>query len=493
MAQRLLSLDIRAEVVCAVMLSRSKKPPTVVGCGISVPVGDNIVQALEEVLQQVKYNGEPCRVSFGAEHFYFRNLTFPFSDKRKIDKILTIELEDQVLVDMDKVIADSLVTGQKEDSAAVVAAMVDRSFLRQRLDELAALGIDPNIVAVSSVQTALQLSRNKKEKDFVLLDVGCQRFTMFVMAAGQMRLVRTMVFDDGNGANYTIDKNSQQISARRPNRIAETFKTMGKDINHTLFALEDAKFDLPIYLTGALAGVKDSRQHLKKNLGRRVIHCDLAGINVEIGPGSGLWRVDLMTAPLALGLRASKKQSGFNFRKDEFAKKANLSKYRKLAPQIGVSIAVVLVLTIGYLWNDYYNRKNQLQALEQQSREIFSQTLPEVSRIVDPVQQLTVKVRELKQGALGDNVLERDIRVLDMLAELSTQIPETLQVQIVRMVVDDQGLLLRGLTDNFNSVDGLKRVLEKSAYFSVVTINSANLATRGTGVRFELKLELNRG
>lgn len=493
MAQRLLSLDIRAEVVCAVMLARSKKTPMVVSCGISVPVGDNALQALEEVLQQVKYNGEPCRVSFGAEHFYFRNLTFPFGDKRKIDKILAIELEDQVLVNMDDVIADSLVTGQKEDSAAVVAAMVDRSFLRRRLAELAALGIDPNIVAVSSVQTALQLARNKKEKDFVLLDVGCRRFTMFVMAAGRMRLVRTMVFADGRDANFTIDRNSQQVSARRPDRIAETYKTMGKDINHTLFALEDAKFDLPIYLTGALAGVKESTQQLKKNLGRRVILCDQAGIDIEIGPGSGLWRADLMTAPLALGIRASKKQSGFNFRKEEFAKKPSLGKYRKLAPQVGISLAVVLVLAIAYLWNDYHTRKNQLQTLEHQSREIFSETLPEVSRIVDPVQQLTVKIRELKKGALGDNVLERDVRVLDMLAELSEKIPETLQVQIVRMVVDDQGLLVRGLTDNFNSVDGLKKVLEKSDYFSSVTINSANLASRGTGVRFELKLELNRG
>ena len=493
MAQRLLSLDIRAEVVCAVMLSPSRKPPMVVNCAISVPEGNNILQALESVLQQVKYSGEPCRVSFGAEHFYFRNLTFPFGDKRKIDKILTIELQDQVLVNMDEVVADSLVTGQNDDGAAVVAAMVDRSFLRQRLDELATLGVDPHIVAVSSIQTAMQLARNKKEEDFVLLDAGCRRLTMFVMAAGQMRLVRTMVFDDGKGANFTIDRNSQQISARRPDRIAETFKIMGKDINHTLFALEDAKFDLPIYLTGALAGVQENSDHLKKVLGRRVILGDLAGIDVEIGPGSGLWRADLMAAPLALGLRSPKKQSGFNFRKDEFVKKHNLSKYRKLAPQVGISLAVLLVVAIVYLWQDYHTRKNQLQALEQQSREIFSATLPEVNRIVNPVQQLTVKVRELKQGALGDNVLEREIRVLDMLAELSARIPESLQVQSVRMVVDDQGLLLRGLTDNFNSVDGLKRVLEKSAYFSGVTINSANLATRGTGVRFELRLELNRG
>lgn len=493
MAQRLLSLDIRAEVICAVMLVPGRKPPMVLNCAISVPEGSNTFPALESVLQQVKYNGEPCRVSFGAEHFYFRNLSFPFDDKRKIDKILTSELQDQVLVNMDEVITDSLVSSEKDGGASVVAAMVDRAFLRQRLDELARLGIDPNIVAVSSIQAALQLARNKKEGDFVLLDASCRRLTMFVMAAGRMRLVRTLVFDDGQGANFTIDKNSQQVSARRPDKIGDTLKIMGKEINHTLFALEDAKFDLPIYLSGPLAGVKDSLELLKKVLGRRVLLCDLAGIDVEIGPGSGLWRADLMTAPLALGLRSTKKQSGFNFRKEQFAKKHNLDKYRKLAPQLGMTLGVMLIVATVFLWYDFQSRESQLQAMERQSRELFSQTLPEVSRIVDPVQQLTVRVRDLQEGALGKNVNERDIRVVDMMAELSARIPASIQVQIVRLVVDDEGLLMRGMTDNFNSVDGLKRVLEKSAYFSEVTINSANLATRGTGVRFELKLELNRG
>ena len=36
-------------------------------------------------------------------------------------------------------------------------------------------------------------------------------------------------------------------------------------------------------------------------------------------------------------------------------------------------------------------------------------------------------------------------------------------------------------------------MLDKSGYFSNVTINSANLATKVSGVRFELKLDLNKG
>jgi general secretion pathway protein L len=493
MAKKLLSIDIREDYICAVMLAVSGKTSTVVGCGISVLDGNSFTQAVEAVLQQVKFKGEPCRVSFGAENFFFRNLTFPFTDKRKIDKILPIELEDQVLVEMDEVIADSLVTGEKGSTAAVVAAMIDRNFLRQRLDELAKLNIDPVIVAVSGVQTALQLAKKRIEKDFVLLDIGCRRITMFVMAAGKMRLVRTMVFDDGGGANFTIDRNSQLVSARRPGMAAETFKTMCKDINHTLFALEDAKFDLPIFLTGALTFVQDSTQHLKKNLGRRVTPCDLSGMSVEIGKGSGLWRADVMTSPLTLAIRSRKSLSGFNFRKNEFAKRPSFSRYRHLVPRVGVPVLICFLLGIGYLWNDYSQRERKLALLESESQEIFAATLPGVKRTKAPVDQLKIEVRELKKGLLGDAGLESDIKVIDMLAELSSLIPESIQVHVARMVVDRQNILLRGLTDNFNSVDGLKKVLEKSDYFRSVTINSANLATKVSGVRFELKLELNKG
>lgn len=493
MAKKILSIDLREEYICAVMLSVSSKKSTVLGCAIATTESRSFSRGVEDLLQQLKYNGEPCRISFGAENFFFRNLTFPFSDKRKIDKILPIELEDQVLIDMDDVIVDSLVTGEKGSSAAVVVAMMDRKVLRQRLKELMHLGVDPAIIAVSGVQTALQLAQIRREKDFVLLDVGCRRVTIFVMTSGRMRLVRTMVFDDGSRANFSIDRNSQAVSARKPAMVAETFKYMGKEINHTLFAVEDAKFDLPVFVTGALSQVKDSIIYLRKNLGRKITPCDLAGVVADIGPGSGLWRADLLTAPLALGVRSSKSQSGFNFRKDEFARKTSLKKYRHLLPRIGIPVATALLLLVGYLWADYYQRSRELATLEQEGRKIFTETLPNVTRIVDPVQQLKVEIRELKKGILGEAGLQSDVKIIDMLAEISARVPESMQVNVVRMVVDRQTILLRGLTDNFNSVDGLKKMLEKSDYFSSVTINSANLATRSTGVRFELKLDLNRG
>jgi Tfp pilus assembly protein PilN len=138
-------------------------------------------------------------------------------------------------------------------------------------------------------------------------------------------------------------------------------------------------------------------------------------------------------------------------------------------------------------------KEKRLQSLKKQGEQIFTATLPEVTRIIDPVQQLKVEIREMKKGMLGDAKLASDLKLLDLMAEISVRIPESINVHVIRMVADGNSILLRGLTDNFNSVDSLKKVLEESNYFNIVTINSANVASQSTDIRFELRLELNRG
>ncbi|MEE4242842.1 MAG: PilN domain-containing protein [Desulfopila sp.] len=494
MAQKLISIDIRDDVICGLMLVIAGKSVTVSKCGLSVPSGkESLVELVAEVLHHVEYTDEACRISLGAENFFFRNLSFPFHDKRKIDKILPIELEDTSIVDMEDVLVDSLVTGRKEGQSSVVAAMINRDFLAGRLDELASLGLDPEIVAISNVQTALQLSRQREDSSFVLLDAGCRRVTIYVMVEGRMRLVRTMVFDDGSKANFRIDKNSQQVSAERPGKIEETIAAMCAGIRHTLFVLSDLDPGLPLYLTGALADVPNSREILEEALGTAVLPLDLVQSSIKVGDGCGLWRADLMSGALALGIRSGRNQAGFNFRKDEFSRRISFERYRRLIPRLGIPVLLCIVIAMAYLWNDYTVREKKLLSLKERGNAIFAETLPEVQRIVDPVQQLKVEIREIRQGMLGDAVLQSDIKILDILAEISVYIPPSINVHVVRLVADRNGILIRGLTDNFNSVDGLKKALENSSYFATVTINSANLAARGTGIRFEIRLELNRG
>ncbi len=57
------------------------------------------------------------------------------------------------------------------------------------------------------------------------------------------------------------------------------------------------------------------------------------------------------------------------------------------------------------------------------------------------------------------------------------------------MVVDQDGVQIRGTTDTFNTVDSIKKGLESSEMYRDVVIASANLDQSGKGVRFEIKMD----
>lgn len=127
--------------------------------------------------------------------------------------------------------------------------------------------------------------------------------------------------------------------------------------------------------------------------------------------------------------------------------------------------------------------------LDQRITEVFKQTFPDVKRIVDPVQQMKVKVNEAKTSAISAPGTNVDKRVLGLLEDISQRVPKQLDVQVSQMVIDQETVRISGKTDTFNTVDNMKSGLESSEYFSAVAINTANLDRTGKQVQFEIKLQ----
>ena len=99
---------------------------------------------------------------------------------------------------------------------------------------------------------------------------------------------------------------------------------------------------------------------------------------------------------------------------------------------------------------------------------------------------MKIKINELNkssQSGSGSN-----IRVLDILREISESLSKSLDVHVSRMVVDNETVRISGKTDTFNTVDSIKGRLEPSSLFGAVTISSANLDRTGKQVQFEIKL-----
>jgi general secretion pathway protein L len=59
---------------------------------------------------------------------------------------------------------------------------------------------------------------------------------------------------------------------------------------------------------------------------------------------------------------------------------------------------------------------------------------------------------------------------LEILNEISNRVPADLEIQVDRMVVDQEGVQIRGKTDTFNTVDSIKKGLESSDMYRDVII-----------------------
>lgn len=494
MAENIFSLDIQDDLITGVVLKTGAQATSVVGYGAAVINERPLEEVVSEVKELAGVTDEACRVSLSAHNFFFRQLTLPFSEKKKIDKILPFELEETAPHPIDTLIIDGIPAKERENESDIIAAMMDREHLVEVLAMLQSLEIDPEIITVSGIQTAARVAGTfDDDKDFVVIDIGLQRCTVIICKEGKVCLVRSIAFDSKGLSEYHYEDSWKSPVAKNPGSAARTFAELSNSVKITCFLAQEMPEDSPVFLCGPVGVTSEAQEYLAEYFEGEVKVCgleQLPSINFGLELESE-WVPGLMDSALATGLRPLKAQRGFNFRKDEFAKKGSFKEYKHLLSKAVIPLVVLPILALGFLIYDTAGKKRKVTELDTQIRAVFSETLPGVDPQTMPVAILQGRINDEKQRTASDKSGGGAEKVLDVLAEISGRIPDTLQVKVTRLVVEKGDLRIKGNTDNFNTVDNIKKVLEQSPYFSSVTISSATLAPKGGEIRFEFKVQLN--
>jgi len=132
----------------------------------------------------------------------------------------------------------------------------------------------------------------------------------------------------------------------------------------------------------------------------------------------------------------------------------------------------------------------KINHLNHQITDIFKTTFPKVTKIVDPLQQMKVKIKEAKKSALFPSETTKYIRSIDVLNEMSKRIPGKVEVDFTRLVISHENVVVSGITDTFNSADEIKRRIEESELFQKAMITSTTKEKSGNRIRFKLKVIL---
>ena len=497
MPGKILGIDIDSDSVTAVLVEGGLRGYSITGCGRAMIEEDRGLDGgLAALSEQVDLKADTSICSIPAEQISYRNLQMPFRDRKRIRQALVFEVETMVPFPIEDLIVDFTVVDQL-DKNEILAASIRRSHLSDYLDNLQGNGVDPSLLDIRGVPLALWLLKRDDIPDRgLLLEIGRTRNTMVLFLNRRISLIRTFPFSDGTFAQAISKEHAEGIEGTLTDeKIESLFSSFCRDVRHTIHTFGGWRKGVVeperAFITGEGSLCPGAELILEKALQMPIERINVArDANVAMDEDiARAWDPATMDNALALALRDSKQGMGFNFRRGEFEVKKRYLGLRKLMRNVAIFSAIILSLLLADLGTEYYFLKKRYMILDNQISEIFRQTLPEVTRIVDPVQQMRAKISEIQSSASSLPGIGREEKVLDLLRDISLRVSGSLDVKVLSMVVDPETVQIKGETDTFNTVDSIKKGLEPSQYFSEVTISSANLDRSGKRVQFEMKLK----
>ncbi len=484
MSRKILGLDIRHDAVSAVILRTGIKG-TAVEAHVHVPISNHIYMetvlaaSLETIVEKIDISGSVCVASFPADEISYRNIQVPFKGRKKIKKILSYELEPTIPFSIDDLIIDFYILELPDiiNRHNIVAAAVEKSRLEAYLETLAGFNIEPEIVTVGGYPAALCAAGLVNiNENWLFIDIDNNKSTLFAILSRNVCLIRSFPLrsDDSSSKMESLCTNIQRTLSPLEEIIGLDFKPEGAFI--TGCGLDDFGFD----------------QDMEQSLGFPVKRADLVRDTdiIKDHVDSQLWNSHQMDNSFSLALMEIEGTNGLNFRKGPFAPKKFWEEHKRNLIKTGILAGLVLAIAFFNVVLDSYFMGKNLTRLNNQITGVFTSTFPDVKKIVDPLQQMRIKIQEARKNALLPGVTDKNIRAIDILNNISKLISKNINVDFTRLVIGAESTVISGDTDTFNSVDSIKNSLEKSDLFKKIIISSANTNKSDNRVRFKLKINL---
>ncbi|MBF0467512.1 MAG: PilN domain-containing protein [Desulfamplus sp.] len=221
-------------------------------------------------------------------------------------------------------------------------------------------------------------------------------------------------------------------------------------------------------------------------------HVDI-GMSVDLSANSNNYLFNATASALFCVTR----KNCVNFCQGIYARASFFHEFKDKLAVLAIFASIFLVALFSYIQYDIFLLQKQVSTLDNEIVKNFKKIFPEIKTVVEPLMQMQVKVREAEKtsgftAGKKDAFAPFNIRVVDILYELSSRIPENVDLDVTRFLINEGRVVMGGSTDNFNTVDKMKTMIEKYDRFKSVTINSATADKNGNRVMFNFIIELNQ-
>lgn len=481
MSRQILAIDIRNNTLAAVLLNTGLKSSAIEACAF-VPFDSDLEEherwgtALDMLKEKMNLSDFNTVVTLPADKAIYRSIQIPFKDDKKIRQVLPFELEPTLPWSIEELVIDYQ-RSPNPDQNGLLAVALNRNVLQSVLDALTRTGMGPQLVVPGGFPLVVGLIAWEEQfpEQALILDVDTEMTTLFAVLSGQIALVRS-------------------LSIRIDNMSA--METLALKIRQTLTAFSENKAmayaPAKVYISGPAVKNQATVENLADALELDAEALDLRQRLPRVESSANLdnWHPGLMDNALALAMLEAEGQACPNFHRSSSQLRNYWTTYRSYIMGPAILAAVVLIIGLAGALIDSHMLQKRVNEINDQIEAVYRETFPGVKKITDPLLEMQGKIKEIKKNALELNQGGTQVRNIDILYEISRQVPKEIDVVFSRMVVGADGVTISGETAAFNVVDDIKGRLEKSDLFKQVTIASANMDKAGDKVQFRLKIDL---
>lgn len=483
MGRSIIAFDIRAESISAVAVALGIRENRASAC-IHVPIDPkNSVEveckaALDQISRQMNLSAAVCTVSLPADQVFYRNVSVPFRDKKKIRQILPFNLEPYMPVPVEELLIEFQPTAHADQKKEmdIVAVSTRKDGLDRYLRIFNDFQLKPTTITTAGHAAANLLSRGEaKIGHSVAVDLAVKSCSVYFLVSGSIGFARS----------FPVNSSSSDFSKR-----------VGLDIKRSLLAFQEiADLDFQpdrLWLTGSFDGTGQHPEEIGDVLKLPVQTVDFSRYNgkIVVPPDMESCQASRMNPAMALVLSEIEGAVDINFNREGFAGEKFWRQHKKKLVKTGLLFFVFAVLALFNFGLGFRLKQQELKRLDTQVVETFRSAFPQVTNIVDPVHQMQLMVKEARDGVIPYALTENRIRTIDVLNDISRTIPATMDVQLIRLTIGPEGAMVTGDSDSFNTVDDAKKLLEQSAVFKSISISSTSKDKSGKRINFKLKIQL---
>ncbi|MBX7191215.1 MAG: hypothetical protein K1X94_04130 [Sandaracinaceae bacterium] len=407
-------------------------------------------QAVAEILRLAGPNAELV-AAMPTEDVSLRRVELPAAAAKKVDELLPFEVESLIPFEADAALLEhQSIESTDPSKLRLLVCAAPKARIRQRLDELAAAGIDPGALVPSAASLAGLASFlptfAAAEAPQMLVCMLVDRTEVCIVRKGRCELARTI--SAGHRQIEEIGYAEPPIGSEAERLVRELKQTI------TSYRMQGGAEPEGTWLLGLTDPSGMLVRWAAAALGRSVelfAMPDVAAAPKASEPALDPVAKARFAVPLGLVGQVISRQRTIDLRKGEFVRTRQLGLARELAPLLGVAAAAVF-LAWGF---SVYAQFSVLRA----RREVLESELARLSRT--HLGQETTSVSEardlLERGRTNPDPMPQ-WTALDALLAVSNAIPDTITHDVQRLQID----LAQDRSEGHFELQGVVGTIEES-------------------------------